>query len=314
MMTEMECTQTPPCDDAVPFDATAWRDVKMGSRRLAELSQVLPVTIRWVDDPALHDPMVPERLFGPAAHAVLACSEGDGNGWLPTLNAAQEQLLFLRFNYARWRAAQAQDALRTNGPEADLASQFIFWHRVAVRTRNRIVCANLRLVVKIAARRKRNGQDLSELISDGNLALFRAVEGFDASRGLKFSTYAWSAIENALRRRASRRDRRAVVEFDPALESGDAPAERREQHEQACAHEVAAIVAWNTAGLTRLERTIIQRRYGLDGSPAMTLDQVCQEVGRTRERVRQVQNRALQKIRRSLLRTYIDRAEPLRAA
>ena len=52
--------------------------------------------------------------------------------------------------------------------------------------------------------------------------------------------------------------------------------------------------------LDERERTIINMRFGLDGNPPMTLDEVSQSIGRTRERVRQLQNSALNKLRKSL--------------
>ena len=64
-------------------------------------------------------------------------------------------------------------------------------------TRNRIVCANLRLVVSIAKRYVRPGQNFSELVSDGNVSLMRAVRLFDYSLGNRFSTYAtWAVVNN----------------------------------------------------------------------------------------------------------------------
>jgi RNA polymerase primary sigma factor len=159
--------------------------------------------------------------------------------------------------------------------------------------------------------------DLAELVSEGNMALLRAVEGFDVSRGLKFSTYAWPAIENAIRRRGSvdqKYRNRFGVEFDPAMETGDGGRDKRQTHEQACAGEVARIVASNTAGLTPIELAVIGRRYGLGGAQAMTLSEVSRSVGRTRERVRQIQNQALEKIKQTLQSTYIERNQAACAA
>ena len=49
--------------------------------------------------------------------------------------------------------------------------------------------------------------------------------------------------------------------------------------------------------LDERERTVIQLRYGLDGNPPKTLDEVSKQIGRTRERVRQIQKKAINKLR-----------------
>jgi len=54
----------------------------------------------------------------------------------------------------------------------------------------RVVTANLRHVVPIALRYRRYGVPVGELIAEGNLALLRALSGFDPGRGLRFATYA----------------------------------------------------------------------------------------------------------------------------
>src|SRR6056297_4135218 len=70
----------------------------------------------------------------------------------------------------------------------------------AVKTKNQIVQANLRLVVSIAKRHMNSTDDFFGLISDGNMSLIRAVEKFDYSRGNKFSTYAtWAIMKNFAR-------------------------------------------------------------------------------------------------------------------
>lgn len=65
--------------------------------------------------------------------------------------------------------------------------------------RDRLIRANLRLVVNLARSYLGRGLPLDDLISEGNLGLIRAVEGFDETRGVRFSTYAAYWIKQAMR-------------------------------------------------------------------------------------------------------------------
>jgi RNA polymerase primary sigma factor len=67
------------------------------------------------------------------------------------------------------------------------------------QARDRMVRANLRLVVAIARQYLRKGLSLEDLVAEGNLGLVRAVEGFDPSVGTRFSTYAAYWIKQSIR-------------------------------------------------------------------------------------------------------------------
>src|SRR3954468_12771148 len=96
-----------------------------------------------------------------------------------------------------WLTEIARTPLLTKSQELALAKRIEAGDE---RAKDHMIEANLRLVVSIAKKYRGNGLDLLELIQEGNLGLIRAVEKFDWSRGLKFSTYATWWIRQAIQR------------------------------------------------------------------------------------------------------------------
>lgn len=72
--------------------------------------------------------------------------------------------------------------------------------RLGNEARERMIRANLRLVVSIAKAYANRGMPLSDLIEEGNLGLLRAVEGFDPDMGSRFSTYSSWWIKQSIKR------------------------------------------------------------------------------------------------------------------
>ncbi|MFI4870810.1 MAG: sigma-70 family RNA polymerase sigma factor, partial [Phycisphaerales bacterium JB061] len=157
----------------------------------------------------------------------------------------------------------------------------------------------------MAKRTRMSEVDFADLVSEGNMALLRAVDKFDAGRGYKFSTYACRAILKAFSRQGmklSKYRQRFPTDFDPKLEKSNFLETKRADFEKDTAAEVREIVQANRADLTDVERTVIEHRFGLESGEEkpMTLEQVGQIIGVTKERVRQIQNKAMEKIRREL--------------
>src|SRR5688572_12634332 len=90
-----------------------------------------------------------------------------------------------------------ETALLTAQDEQDLARAIALGD---VQARDRMVRANLRLVVNIARGYTGKGLSLPDLIEEGNLGLLRAVEGFDPGVGTRFSTYASYWIKQSIKR------------------------------------------------------------------------------------------------------------------
>ncbi|MBI4578377.1 MAG: sigma-70 family RNA polymerase sigma factor, partial [Planctomycetes bacterium] len=138
------------------------------------------------------------------------------------------------------------------------------------------------------------------------------IDRFDCSRGFKFSTYACQGILQRIMHvvESTRRYRsRFVSDFDETYEKDDSPLRRHEAQEQDYVDDLRDILARNRARLTDLERDVINRRFGLAGLASepkpMTLQEIGSIMGVTKERVRQIQKRALRKIRCTIQQDYI---------
>ena len=218
------------------------------------------------------------------------------------MSAAEERLMFLRYNYAKMRLQKLQKRIARDGLTKDTAEQFLHWHQQAEHYREYLVRTNLALVLAMAKRTRLGEVDFAEIVSEGNMALLRSVEKFNVERGFKFSTYACRSILKAFSRtaqKASRYRTRFPVEFEPDLEKSDWADQKRDMVEEDCVDELKAIVERNLADLSTVEETVIKRRFiweQEDDAP-LTLEEVGKIIGVTKERVRQIQNKALAKIR-----------------
>ena len=214
----------------------------------------------------------------------------------------EERMMFLRFNYSKRRLSQVQRQIKAEGLTRQLAEEFLEWHRRFEHFREYLVRTNLALVWAMAKRTRLGDVDFAEIVSEGNMALIRAVDKFDIGRGFKFSTYACRAILKAFSRtslKASKHRTRFPVEFEPDMEKSDWAEKKRDAVEEDCIDELKAIVSRNLADLSPVEDTVIRRRFNWEQqeeSP-LTLEEVGQIIGVTKERVRQIQNKALAKIR-----------------
>lgn len=239
---------------------------------------------------------VPEpRISGsPDSHAGHLVARN-----LPLLSAEEERVLFRRMNYVKFQA----EAIRSSMSPQCAARKRI---RVAEmlteagHIRRTLAESNLRLVVSLARKYSPTPQEFDEYVSDGLLILLGAIDKFDYSRGFRFSTYATHAIRRHFFR-LCRRGQKQAERFRPT--AGEAMAELAAADErQETAGDPAALYRrlMESAGdrLTEREETVLHRRFGTDGRRmTQTLREVAMDLGISKERVRQIQIAALDKLR-----------------
>jgi len=309
--------------------ATLTRRSRHGPIRLPrslreQVERILAEDYAYMDSPVFRRKHIEQELFDresepqlpPTAWYQPTTQDGDDPANSPTLmNADEERLMFLRFNYAKRRLCELSRQIDREPLSRELANQLLLWHRRFEHFREYLVRTNLALVLAMAKRTRLGQTDFAEIVSEGNMALLRAADKFSVDRGFKFSTYACRAILKAFSRtslKASRYRNRFPVEFEPEMEKSDWSDRRRQTIEEECIDELKNIVDRNLADLTNVEQTVIRRRFNWQeqAESPLTLEEVGRIIGVTKERVRQIQNKALAKIRQ-VMEDGVLRVSPL---
>ncbi len=219
------------------------------------------------------------------------------------LTPDQERSMFQRMNYLRYRASrilgdEAEPSKAKSGQwdleRAEGLLRAANWHR------DNIVQANLRLVISIVKKFANTQCSFDDLLSDGIIALMRAVEKFDYDRGFRFSTYATQVVRrNCYRMVMERQEERLKVTnsvYEPGLDVADdihCPSMSEGRWSTMRQHLGALLDQ-----LDRREKFIIRARFSLGGHRRVqTLQSLADALGVSKERVRQLEKRAMDKLR-----------------
>ncbi|MFH5806749.1 sigma-70 family RNA polymerase sigma factor [Alienimonas sp. DA493] len=219
----------------------------------------------------------------------------------PLLTREDEQYWFRKMNYLKFKAATLREEIGDSTPTEEQLDNLEAWTREAIDVKNFLTRSNLRLVVSIAKRHIKPGANFFEMVSDGNVSLMRAVEKFDYTKGNKFSTYAtWAIMKNFAR--SIPQEHRQLDRF----RTGKEEVFQFSQEERANPYmdeltntRQRKVIGDILMELDDRERDILRYRYGLEqGSEPQTLEQVGNRFGVTKERIRQLEGRALKKLKK----------------
>jgi RNA polymerase primary sigma factor/RNA polymerase sigma factor len=233
---------------------------------------------------------------------------------VPLLTREQEAHLFRKFNFLKYKAVKLRDSLDPIKAKSTVMDAIEKLYEEIVALKNQIVRANLRLVVSIAKRHVGVGDNFFELVSDGNMSLIRAVEKFDFSLGNKFSTYAsWAIMKNFARTIPDEHRQRDRFRTSHGEMFAGTEEKRTDQYEQESAQaQREAQISKILERLDEREAKIIISRFGLDhGHEPLTLKEVGAEMGVTKERIRQIEARALNKLRVAAQEEKIESPGPV---
>jgi RNA polymerase sigma factor (sigma-70 family) len=272
--------------------------------------RLIEQTIDYMDSPEFHRAGADERILGsPPAVAVKESRVKAPPGLppylaslysIPLLTREEEAYHFRKMNYLKFKAARLQSKVDATRPKSRDLDQIEEYLDRSLEVKNFLIRSNLRLVVSIAKRHIRPSSNFFEMVSDGNMSLIRAIEKFDYSRGNKFSTYAtWAIMKNFARSIPA--EHTMLDRFRTGKEEifqHSTETRGNEFHEELINQKQHQLIMGILDQLDEREKDIIMFRFGLSqGTEPQTLEQVGNRFGVTKERIRQLEARALRKLR-----------------
>ena len=199
-----------------------------------------------------------------------------------------------------------------------------------LKAKNELLEANLKFVFDIAKHYTGRGLSISELISEGNMGLLRAVDKFDEEKDVKFISYAVWWIKQGMLEAIRKKRLITLVEIDPT-ESNDSIFERKiaddedetmggisdvgfsdeaEERKKELGANQREVIGKLLNSLNTREKEIIEHYYGLSNKRELTLNEIGKKYNLSSERVRQVKLTAIRKLRSSMM-MYDDMEELL---
>lgn len=181
--------------------------------------------------------------------------------------------------------------------------------------KNQLITSNLKFVVNVAKCYKGRGLSMSDLVAEGNMGLLKAYSKFNPKKDVKFISYSvhWirQTIMEAIQKRNGIDGEDLPLDYEKQdtsvdedyIEADNTPdiitrfIECREDNERERLNNQRSAIEALFSGLTERERDIIARYFGLSGVKGETLEEIGDSMNITKERVRQIKENAMKKLR-----------------
>lgn len=191
-----------------------------------------------------------------------------------------------------------------------------------IMARNKLVEANLKFVTNIARNYKGLGLSYSDLIQEGNAGLFKAVDRFDPDKGFKFISYAVNWIRQSILEALNKKNSLKSMELPNETNYTDLDDEMKidltlddislddvyldlSDDEKRREKDIYDVTKFLLTGLTSREKYIVCQYNGIDEKKPKTLEEIGKKLGITKERVRQINEKAMKKLRAYALNNSI---------
>ena len=214
----------------------------------------------------------------------------------------QHELLFSKLHYTRFILEKIrQKILSATHIRIEWIKAMLIIDRRQATIRDLVTTSNMGLVLSMAQKCRYKNLEYGELVSEGAMALLRVTECYDYRLGYHFSTYACRAIGKSFVRLAKKQfknNRVMYIDYDPALEKDDTCQQIREQRILDTIRQVRHYVLGNQGNLSEIERQVLKMRFSVGDfhGNQMTLKDIGSVLGLSKERIRQIQNQAVDKL------------------
>ena len=225
------------------------------------------------------------------------------------LTFEQEQALFKAMNYRKFRAHELRSRLDPESADPEIITGIESLLAEAQAIRDHIVKANVRLVISIVKKFVSSQHSFDEMLSDGLVALMNCVDKFDYDRGFRFSTYAYRSISRDAYRtlKTSKLRSKQFAGEDQWVFDQQEDKRKSSSIRDGFWNDIRNLTGAMMEQLDRRERFIIRCRYALGSHRKVkSLQFLANKLGISKERTRQLEIRAVEKLRNMAANIELD--------